>query len=201
MDRYEKQRNFEGIGHEGQDKLKDSSALIIGCGALGTVVANSLVRSGVGHIKIVDRDFVELSNLQRQTLFDEEDAKNSVPKAEAARKKLMKVNSTIKIETFIKDVNSITIEELAEGVDIILDCTDNFQTRYLINDLAFHKKIPWVYGGVIGSTGVVKAFIPQEGGCLRCMMTSPPPTGSLPTCDTAGVVNTITGIVALHQSN
>ncbi|AOY75448.1 hypothetical protein BJL90_05800 [Clostridium formicaceticum] len=200
-ERYIKQINFQGIGVEGQDLLKKSKVLVVGCGALGTVVVNNLARIGVGYLRIVDRDFVELSNLHRQILFDEEDVKESIPKAEAAARKLKKINSAIEIDSIIKDVNSVTIEKLAENMDIILDCTDNFKTRYLINDLAFSKKIPWIYGGAIGSTGTMKTFLPGEGPCLRCMMETPPPIGSTPTCDTAGVINTITGIIAMFQTN
>ena len=200
-ERYAKQINFRGIGIEGQELLKGARVLIIGCGALGTVVANSLARTGVGFLRIVDRDFVELSNLHRQVLFNEADALNSVPKAEAAKESLIRVNSNIEIEAVIKDVNSITIEGLADGVDIILDCTDNFKTRYLINDIAFKKGIPWIYGGAVGSTGVIKGYIPGKTGCLRCLMEVPPPTGSIATCDTAGVINMITGIVGLYQSS
>lgn len=200
-ERYIKQVNFHGIGIEGQEAMKRAKVLLVGCGALGTVSANNLARAGVGYLRIVDRDFVELSNLHRQTLFDEEDVHNSMPKVEAAARKLRKVNSSIEIEAVIKDVNSITIERLVEGMDLIIDCTDNFKTRYLINDVAFAKNIPWIYGGAIGSAGNIKVFLPEEGLCLRCMMESPPPAGSTPTCDTAGVINTITGIIAMMQTN
>ena len=200
-ERYIKQINFRGIGIEGQALLQKAKVLIIGCGALGTVVANSLARTGVGYLRIVDRDFVELSNLHRQILFDEEDANNNVPKVVAAKERLMKVNSDIEIEAVIKDVNSITIEGLAEDIDIILDCTDNFKTRYLINDIAFYKGIPWIYGGAVGSTGVIKSYIPGKTGCLRCLMEVPPPSGSIATCDTAGVINMITGIVGMYQAS
>ncbi|MCC5908963.1 MAG: ThiF family adenylyltransferase [Clostridiaceae bacterium] len=201
-ERYIKQMNFQGIGREGQELLKNSKVLVVGCGALGTVVANNLTRIGVGYIRLVDRDFVELSNLHRQVLFNEEDVHNNMPKVKAAANKLKKINSEIEINSIIKDVNSVTIEGMAENIDIILDCTDNFKTRYLINDVAFAKKIPWIYGGALGSSGSVKVFIPEEEtGCLRCMMPTPPPTGSMPTCDTTGVLNTTTGIVAMIQTN
>jgi molybdopterin-synthase adenylyltransferase len=199
--KYIKQTNFNGIGIEGQKLLNKAKILLIGCGALGTVIANSLARAGVGYLRIVDRDFVEMSNLHRQILFDEEDVNNNMPKVEAAGQKLRKINSSIEIETIIKDVNSITIENLTEGMDLIIDGTDNFKTRYLINDVAFAKNIPWIYGGAIGSTGIVKSFIPGKGPCLRCFMNVPPPTGSLATCDTAGVINTITGMVGLYEAN
>lgn len=200
-ERYSKQINFKGIGLEGQKLLAQGRVLIVGCGALGTVVANSLVRTGVGYLRIVDRDYVEKSNLHRQIIFDEEDARKSSPKAEVAKNKLKAVNSTVEIDAVVKDVNSITIDGFTKDIDIIVDCTDNFKTRYLINDVAFSKGIPWIYGGAVGSTGVVKSFIPSEGGCLRCLMDTPPPSGSFDTCDTAGVINPVTGIVAMLQSN
>ncbi|WP_192930125.1 ThiF family adenylyltransferase [Alkaliphilus pronyensis] len=200
-ERYIKQINFNGIGKAGQEKLNMGRVLIIGCGALGTVVANSLARTGVGFIRIVDRDYVEVSNLHRQILFDELDAEKSVPKVEAAKAKLKKVNSLIEVEAIIKDVNSITIEKMVENIHIIIDCTDNFKTRFLINDISFKSKIPWIYGGAIGSTGVVKSFIPGKTGCFRCMLEAPPPAGTFPTCDTAGVINTTTGMVGMLQAN
>lgn len=202
FERYEKQMNYEKIGKEGQERLQDSKVLIVGCGALGTVTANNLTRLGVGYIRIVDRDFVELSNLHRQILFDEEDVEKNNPKAVAAQQKLQKINSEIIIEGIVKEVNSRTIEEFIEGMDLIIDCTDNFKTRFLINDAAFKNNLPWIYGGALGASGMVKVFIPEEDtGCLQCMIPKPPDSGSMPTCDTAGVVNTLTGIVANLESN
>ncbi len=202
FERYEKQINYEKIGYKGQERLQDSKVLIIGCGALGTVVANNLVRMGVGYIRIVDRDYVELTNLHRQILFDEEDLEVEMPKAIAAEKKLRKINSDITVEGLVKEVNSRTIEDFIEGMDCIVDCTDNFKTRFLINDVAFKHHLPWIYGGALGSSGMMKVFIPEEkSGCLQCMIPKPPDSGSLPTCDTAGVVNTLTGVVASLESN
>ncbi len=202
FERYEKQINYEKIGRIGQERLQQSKVLIVGCGALGTVVANNLVRMGIGHIRIVDRDFVELTNLHRQILFDEEDVANSMPKAKAAEGKLQKINSEITIEGMVKEVNSRTIEDFIKGMDLIVDCTDNFKTRFLINDAAFKYNLPWIYGGALGTSGMVKVFIPEEkSGCLQCMIPKPPDSGALPTCDTAGVVNTLTGVVANLESN
>ncbi|WFA10004.1 ThiF family adenylyltransferase [Tissierella sp. Yu-01] len=200
MERYEKQMLYGEIGLEGQKKLLKKKAIIIGCGALGTVIANNLVRSGVGYIKFVDRDYIEISNLQRQILFDEEDIKENLPKVIAAERKLKKINSDIKIEGIIADVNSTNVESLCEGMDVILDATDNLQTRYLINDISIKLNIPWVYGGVIGSSGMVHTIIPQVTPCLRCMFPEIPPIGSTETCDTAGVLNSITSIVASMES-
>lgn len=200
MERYEKQMLYGEIGIEGQKKLLAKKAVIIGCGALGTVIANNLVRSGIGYIKIVDRDYIEISNLNRQILYDEEDIKENLPKAIAAEKKLKKINSDIEITSLIADVNSVNIEDICKGMDIILDGTDNLQTRYLINDTAIKLNIPWVYGAVIGSSGIVHTIIPHETPCLRCMFPKIPPIGSVETCDTAGVLNMITSIVASMES-
>ncbi len=202
FERYEKQINYEKIGRKGQEKLQKSKVLIVGCGALGTVTANNLVRMGIGHVRIVDRDFVELTNLHRQILFDEEDVSEDRPKAKAAEEKLRKINSEIRIEGIVKEVNSRTIEGFIDGMDLIVDCTDNFKTRFLINDVAFKNNLPWIYGGALGTSGMVKVFIPEEkNGCLQCMIPKPPDSGALPTCDTAGVVNTLTGIVGSLESN
>lgn len=200
MERYEKQILFEEIGIEGQKKLLKKKVIIIGCGALGTVIANNLVRSGIGYIKIVDRDYIELSNLQRQMLFDEDDINNNLPKAVAAKNKLEKINSSITIESIIDDVNSKNIDDLCQGMDVILDATDNLQTRYLINDISVKLNIPWIYGGAIGSSGMVHTIIPHETPCLRCMFPEIPPAGSIETCDTVGVLNSTTSIVASIQS-
>lgn len=200
MERYEKQMLYNEIGPEGQAKLLDKKVVIIGCGALGTVIANNLVRSGIGYIKIIDRDYIELSNLQRQILFDEEDIENNLPKSVAAVNKLKKINSSITIESVLTDVNSKNIESLCSGMDVIMDATDNLQTRYLINDISIKFNIPWVYGGAIGSSGMVHTIIPHETPCLRCMFPEIPPIGSTETCDTVGVLNSITSIVASMQS-
>lgn len=200
MNRYSKQMLFNEIGKAGQEKLKSSKVVIIGCGALGTVISNNLVRAGVGYIRIIDRDYIELSNLQRQLLFDEDDISKNLPKAVAAQNKLQKINSDIEIETEVVDVNSRNIERLCKDMDLILDATDNFNTRYLINDISVKLNIPWIYGGVIGSMGMLSSIIPGVTPCFRCFMPEPPSTGSIDTCDTVGVLNGITNIVASYQT-
>ncbi|HID94116.1 MAG TPA: NAD(P)H-binding protein [bacterium (Candidatus Stahlbacteria)] len=199
--RYIKQILFSKIGKQGQEKLLNSSVVIVGCGALGSVIANNLTRTGVGKIKIVDRDFVELDNLQRQILFDEEDARKSIPKAIAAVEKLKRINSTISLEAKVCDVNSTNIEEIIDDVDIVLDGTDNMETRFLINDACVKNNIPWIYGAAIGATGLTMNIIPGKTPCLRCVIAKLPPAGALPTCETAGVLNTITNIVASLETS
>jgi adenylyltransferase/sulfurtransferase len=200
MDRYSKQILFDKIGRIGQEKLMSSKVIIIGCGALGTVIANNLARSGVGYIRLVDRDYIEMTNLQRQVLFDEEDIENNLPKAVAAENKLKKINSDIKIESVIDDVNQRNIVKLCSGMDLIMDGTDNFSTRFLINDVSLKLNIPWIYGGAIGSTGMMRTIIPGETPCFRCIFRTIPPAGSIATCDTAGVLNSITNVIASFQS-
>ncbi len=172
--RYSRQMLFSQIGESGQKQIQDSSVLIVGCGALGTVSANHLVRAGVGRVKIVDRDYVELENLQRQILFDEEDARSSLPKAVAAVDKLKKVNSDILIEPFVLDVNPKNVESLVNAVDLVLDGTDNMETRFLINDACIKNGVPWIYAGVVGSEGMTMDIIPGKTACFRCLIQSPP---------------------------
>ena len=198
-DRYSRQILFPSIGKEGQKKLADSNVVIIGCGALGTVIATILVRAGVGKVKIIDRDFIEYHNLQRQVLFDEEDIKNRLPKAVAAERHLRKVNSTIEIEGIVADVNYSNIEKLVRGADIILDGLDNLETRFLINDAALKLKIPWVYGGAISSFGMTMNIIPEKTPCLRCIHNTSGNGLSL-TCDTAGVIAPAPFVTASLQS-
>ncbi len=187
-DRYSRQILFPGIGEEGQRKLSRSHAVIIGCGALGTIIATSLVRAGVGKVRIIDRDFIEYHNLQRQVLFDEDDIKNQLPKAIAAERHLKRINSSVEIEGIVADVNYTNIERFIADADIILDGLDNFETRLLINDAAAKHQIPWVYGGAISSFGMTMTIIPQETPCFRCFL--PGPGRGMPqTCDTAGVIS------------
>lgn len=200
MERYEKQILFEDIGQEGQEMLLNKKVVIIGCGALGTVISNNLARSGVGHIKLIDRDYIEISNLQRQTLFDEEDIADNLPKVIAAKRKLEKINSSIIIEAIIEDVNSKNIIDICKDFDLILDATDNMQTRYLINDVSIKLNIPWVYGGVIASSGMIHTIIPNKTPCLKCLFPNEPPIGSTDTCDTVGVLNPITSVVSSIES-
>lgn len=198
-ERYSRQILFAPIGRAGQERLAQSRVLIVGMGALGTVLANHLVRAGTGFVRITDRDYVEFSNLQRQMLFDEEDAREALPKAEAAARKLVRINSSVTIEPVITDVTARNIEELAADVDLILDGTDNFQTRYLMNDYAFRAKIPYVYGGVVSSRGMSAAFIPGRTPCFRCLLPEDGSAGG-ETCDTVGVLSPVVDIVASYQS-
>lgn len=197
--RYSRQILFGPIGEAGQERLGRSRVTLIGCGALGTAIANNLVRSGIGRLRICDRDFVELNNLQRQVLFDEEDVRNNMPKAAAAADKLRRINSGVEIEPVVTDVNFTNIETLIGGADLVMDGTDNFETRFLLNDACVKAGVPWCYGGCVGSYGVVLAVVPGETPCLRCAFESPPPAGFSPSCDTAGVLNGIAGIVASFQ--
>ena len=195
-ERYARQLLLPGIGEAGQQKLLRSKAVIVGCGALGTVIANTLARAGVGHLVIADRDFIELNNLQRQILFDEEDIARGLPKAVAAAEKLRKVNSAIRIEPLVTDVNFGNIETLIRGADVVLDGTDNFETRYLINDACLKNGIPWIYGGVIAANGMSMTILPDRTPCLRCLFREAPPPGAAATCDTVGVLGPIVGVIA-----
>jgi len=197
--RYSRQMLFTPIGPEGQAKLLASRAVVVGAGALGSVLANHLVRGGVGYVRIIDRDFVEESNLQRQMLYDEDDAKRHMPKAEAAAEKLRKINSAVTVEPVVDDVHPGNAEALLTGVDIILDGTDNFQIRYLINDVALKHRIPWVYGGAVSSRGMFAAVRPHETPCFRCLFPHPP-EGRGDTCDTVGVIGPIVHVVASYQA-
>ncbi|MBI2824999.1 MAG: ThiF family adenylyltransferase [Planctomycetia bacterium] len=187
---------YAPIGEAGQRQLLASRALVCGCGALGSVVANTLVRAGVGRLRIVDRDFLELNNLQRQVLFDEDDLRADLPKAVAAANKLRRINSSVEIEPIVADVDYRNIEQLCDGVDCILDGTDNFETRFLINDAAVKLGIPWVYGGCLGAEGQTMTILPGDTPCLRCLMPEPPDAGVSPTCDTAGIVAPAIGVIA-----
>ena len=198
-DRYQRQRILPEIGADGQLKLAQSTIFIVGCGALGCFQANLLARAGLGRIRIADRDLVEWSNLQRQVLFDENDAAANVSKAEAAARHLRAINSSISVETLAVDVTTKNIESLLAGADLVLDGTDNFETRYLLNDACVKLEKPWVYGGVLGMSGMVMPIIPGRGPCLRCVIPESPEPGSFPTCDTAGVLNSAVAVVASMQ--
>jgi len=198
QNRYSRQVILPNIGEEGQKILLKSKIAVIGCGALGTVVANNLVRAGVGKISIIDRDFVELNNLQRQILFDEDDI--GIPKAVAAVEKLKRVNSDVEIEAIVKDLNHMNAEKIMSGVDLILDGTDNMQTRFLINDVCVKNAIPWIYTGAVGTKGMMMSIIPGRTPCFRCFLSDIPEPGVLPTCDTLGVINTIPAIIASIES-
>ncbi|MFD1018755.1 ThiF family adenylyltransferase [Thalassobacillus hwangdonensis] len=196
-ERYSRQVLFSPIGRDGQEKLNESSVLIIGAGALGTVVANHLVRAGVGKIRIVDRDYVEPSNLQRQMLYTEEDASRMLPKAVAAKQRLSVINSSVEVEAHVMDVTAEQMEKLTTGVDIIIDGTDNFSTRYIINDASFKYNIPFSYGGAVSSRGMTAFFVPGKTPCLRCII--PDGAGNGQTCDTAGVIAPVVDMVASLQ--
>jgi adenylyltransferase/sulfurtransferase len=200
LDRYSRQTIFPGIGVAGQRRLIESHVTLCGCGALGTVLASSLARAGVGHLRVIDRDFLELHNLQRQVLFDENDVKEGLPKAEAAARKLEAINSSIHVEPVVTDIDHTNIVELTRDADLILDGTDNFETRYLINDVAVKLGKPWVYGGCIGSHGQVMTIVPGQTPCLRCVVESAPPPGMAPTCETAGILGTTVNIIASLQA-
>lgn len=194
--RYARQMRFTPLGEEGQRRLSQSRALLCGCGALGSTIANLLVRAGLGTLRIVDRDFVEWSNLQRQSLFDENDAAAGVPKAVAAAEKLRQINSTVTVEPVVADINATNIETFCDGVDLILDGTDNFETRFLVNDAAIQRGLPWIYGGCVGANGQSMTILPGETACLRCLMPECPAPGSVPTCDVAGILGPIVGVIA-----
>ncbi len=199
-DRYSRQVLFELVGPGGQKKLLQSRVALIGCGALGGMLASTLVRAGVGYLRIVDRDFIELSDLQRHVLFDEADLAENLPKAEAAKAKLSKINSTVTVEAEVADANHTNIEHLTEGVDLLLDGTDNFETRFLINDVAVKRKLPWVYGACLGASGLAMTILPNETPCLRCIFEHVPPAEMIPTCDTAGILAVVVNMVTSFQA-
>src|SRR5262245_36491189 len=194
--RYSRQVLFPEIGEEGQRRLLEGAALIVGCGALGCTIAELLVRAGVGWVRIVDRDLVETTNLQRQILFDEADARALLPKAEAAAAKLRAINSGIMVEGIVGDLTPDTIGRLADGMDVLVDGTDNFETRFLVNDYAVRESVPWIYGAAVGSYGVTMTILPGEGPCLTCVFEAAPPPGSSPTCDTAGILASVAVTIA-----
>ena len=196
LPRYARQTIFAGIGKVGQQKLFQAKVVVIGCGATGTVIANHLARAGIGHLVIVDRDFVELNNLQRQLLFDEADLASNLPKAVAAEQTLRKVNGDIQIDGIVSDVHAENVESLIAGVDLVMDGTDNFETRYLLNDACVKHKIPWIYTGAVSGYGMSQTIIPHETACLRCLYQEVPALGTSATCDTAGVVGPVVGAVA-----
>jgi adenylyltransferase/sulfurtransferase len=198
-ERYSRQILFDGIGEVGQRKLLAARVCIIGCGALGSAQAEALARAGVGRLRLVDRDFVEASNLQRQTMFTESDARERLPKAVASARHIQEINAEIETESEITDVNGSNIERLIEDADVVLDGTDNFATRYLINDACVKHGTPWVYGAAVGSYGVTMTVRPRVTPCLRCVFEEAPAAGSAPTCDTTGVIMPIISVVAAIQ--
>ena len=186
------------VKQDSDDSLK--AALVCGCGALGSVIANTLARAGVGHLRIVDRDFLELNNLQRQVLYDESDVAAGLPKAIAAQAKLRQINSQIEIDAIVADVDYTNVAGLLQDVQVIVDGTDNFETRFLLNDASLRYGIPWVFGGCIGAEGQTMTIVPGDTPCLRCLMQDAPPPGTTPTCDTAGILGPIVNVVASLQA-
>jgi molybdopterin/thiamine biosynthesis adenylyltransferase len=195
LDRYSRQTLFAPIGKVGQERLRAATVTLVGCGALGTVLANNLCRAGVGKLIIADRDYIELNNLQRQILFDESDVEQHLPKAIAAVQKLQRINSEVTVEALVEDINADGIETLVRETDLVLDATDNFETRYLLNDACIKYQRPWIYSGVIASYGVTMNILPGDTACLRCAFPEMPLPGATPTCDTAGVLNGIVGAI------
>ncbi|HEV2802000.1 MAG TPA: ThiF family adenylyltransferase [Pyrinomonadaceae bacterium] len=199
QERYSRQILFAGLGREGQARVSASRVLVVGCGALGSSQAEALARAGVGHLRIVDRDFVEESNLQRQTMFTEQDARERMPKAAAAARRIREINSDIEVEPHVADVHHANIESLIESCDLVLDGTDNFATRYLLNDACVKHEVNWIYGAAVGSYGVTMTVRPHQSPCLRCVFEELPPAASAETCDTVGVIMPIISVVAAVQ--
>ena len=198
--RHSRQERFAPLGPEGQQRIEAARVLVVGCGALGSMIAERLVRSGVGMLRLVDRDWVELSNLQCQTLFTERDAREARPKAAAAAEMLGQINSQIVIEPHVEDVAFDNIEGLAAGCELIVDGTDNFETRFLVNDYCVKNNVPWVHGGCLGASGQVLTVLPGETACFRCLVPDLPPREALQTCDTAGVLGPAVGLIACLQA-
>ncbi len=198
-ERYSRQVVFAELGEEGQRRLSEACAVIVGCGALGSFQADALARAGAGRLVLVDRDYVEWSNLQRQCLFEEADAEQALPKAVAAARRLGRVNSEIEVVPVVADLTPENVEDLLGAAQVVLDGTDNFETRYLINDFSVSRGIPWVYGGAVGSYGVAMPVLPGETACLKCVYPEPP-AGDQPTCETAGVLNVAPQFIAAFQA-
>jgi len=197
--RYSRQVLFDEIGREGQARLAASRVLLVGCGALGSAHAEMLARAGVGKLRIIDRDFVEFSNLHRQTLFGESDANAKLPKAIAAKSRIAAINSEVEVDAIVADINNSNVEGFLEGCDLVIDGTDNFQVRYLVNDACVKKGTIWIYGAAVSSYGSTMTIIPGETPCLRCIFDEMPDAGSAPTCDTAGVIMPIITTIAAVQ--
>ena len=197
-ERYSRQILFPAIGAQGQERIQQAAVCIVGCGALGSFQAEALTRAGVGRLRLIDRDYVDYTNLQRQWLYDESDAQNESPKSIAAARRLHQINSNVQVEPLVADLTPSNAEELAAPFDLILDGTDNFETRYLLNDISVKTGTPWVYGAAIGSYGVVMPIIPEHGPCFACVYPEPPP-GAQPTCDVNGVLSSVTATVSALQ--
>jgi len=201
-EKYSRQMLYAPFGPQAQERLLAASAVLVGCGALGTAQAGLLARAGIGRLRIIDRDFVEPSNLQRQTLFEEADARDALPKAIAAQRRLRGINSDTQVEPLVADLTPRNAEELLRGFPLILDGTDNFETRFLLNDAAMHLGVPWIYGAVVGSYGLTMTVLPGETACLACLLETAEgkrAAGVEETCDTVGVLNAAVGMVAAQQ--
>ena len=194
--RYTRQIIFSGIGEKGQEKLLNAHVVLVGCGADGTVIADRLVRAGVGHVTLIDRDFIELNNLQRQILYDEDDLRANLPKAIAAERRLRRINSQVEVTGLVADLNVENAEELLIGADLVMDGTDNLETRYIINDVCVKHDIPWVYCGVVASYGMTMTIVPHQTPCLRCLFSDAPPPGATATCDTVGILGPVVSVLA-----
>ncbi len=200
LDRYHRQRIFKPLGNAGDARLRESKVTLVGCGALGGYLALHLARAGVGHIRLVDRDLVEITNLHRQAGYVEADAHEQRPKAEALKKRLGEVNSEVEVQSHVLDFNAHNAQALIEDVDLILDGTDNLPTRFLINDLSLEHQLPWIYGGAVGEDAHIQGFFPGLGPCLRCLIPELPPAGRLATCDSAGVIGPAPAAAASYQA-
>ncbi len=198
--RFERQVQFDSIGQAGQDAIARSRVAIVGLGALGSTIADRLVRAGVGHLKLIDRDWVEWNNLPRQALYTEADATNQVPKAMAAARHLSAIDNRINIEPLMEDLIAANVQSLLANVDLILDGTDNFETRYLINDFSLANRVPWIHGGCVGASGQVMVVLPGETACYRCLLPEAFASGTQATCDTVGVIGPAVSIIAAWQS-
>jgi molybdopterin/thiamine biosynthesis adenylyltransferase len=194
--RYSRQMLVSRIGREGQEKLAAARVGLVGCGALGSVIANHLVRAGIGYLRIADQDYPELHNLHRQILFTEEDVRRRVPKADAAAAHLRAVNSDVNVEPLKQTITAANLSDFASDLDLLADGSDNFPTRFALNDHAVRRGLPWVYGGVIGSSGMTMTVVPEDGPCLRCLIRDMPGRDQAPTADVAGVLNTVVAIIA-----
>jgi adenylyltransferase/sulfurtransferase len=200
VERFSRQTRFAPLGSAGQERLAAARIVIVGCGALGGAAALALVRAGVGHVRLIDRDVPEVSNLPRQVLFDEADVAAGLPKAVAAARHLERMNSAARIEPVVADLTAANVADLLAGHDLVVDGTDNFEARFLVNELCCRARIPWVHGGAIGAEGRVLAVVPGVSACLRCLVPEPPAPGSLPTCETAGVLGPAVLVVGAVQA-
>lgn len=197
-DRYSRQTLFQQIGEQGQKKIREKHVLIVGCGALGSANAETLVRAGIGKLTLVDRDYVEYSNLQRQQLFSETDAREQMPKAIAAKARLIEINADPVIEAHVMDATNESLRQLLKGVDLVIDATDNFDIRFILNDLLQKHRVPWIFGSCVGSTGMSYTILPDQTPCLQCLLDAIPVSGA--TCDTAGIIAPAVQMVVAHQS-